>query len=121
MDNNDIIFAYTRQDAIDDGVFVDVSEMAKEAGVKMPVAVSRNLYDTYINPDPMPSGQDEKGRLWDLLSMFVFGVRAGKADGNFMTFTVRFGRKNVEVWSVCEAQSPTDPSPAINIFLPEDN
>ena len=42
MDN--IISVYTRQDAIDDGIFVDVSEMAKEAGIKYPVAITTNLY-----------------------------------------------------------------------------
>ena len=118
MDN--VIYAYTREDAINDGVFVDASEMAKEAGIKYPVAITSNLYHTHINPDPMPTGQDKKGRLWDLLNMFAFSVKAGKSDGNFMKFTVKFGQKNVEVWSVIEATSPSDPSPAINIMLPSD-
>jgi hypothetical protein len=37
-----------------------------------------------------------------------------------MKYKVLFSGKEVEVWAVCEAQSPTDPSPAINIMLPED-
>lgn len=35
------ISTYTRAQAIEDGVLVDVSEIAKEAGFKFPVAVTR--------------------------------------------------------------------------------
>lgn len=116
MDN--LIFSYTRQEAIEDGTFIDVSEMAKEAGVNIPVAVTASLYNKHINPDPMPTGQDEKGRLWDLLNMLVFNARRSK--DSFLKFQVKFGVKLVEIWAVVEAQSPEDPSPAINIMLPED-
>lgn len=34
------IFSYSRKQAIADGVLVDVSEMAREAGFKYPVAVT---------------------------------------------------------------------------------
>jgi hypothetical protein len=121
MDDN-IIFAYTRQDAIDDGVFVDVTETAKEAGFKFPVAVTSNLYSTYINPYPMPVGQDKDGRLWDVITMLLFAIRQLKKsdDTNMVTFKMKFGQKVVELWAVIEAQSPTDSSPAINIMLPED-
>jgi len=118
----DVIYAYTRQNAIDDGTFVDVTKTAKEAGVKWEVAVTRNLYDTYIDPENMPVGQDKDGRLWDLLWMLTCCLKGtiGKCDGNMATYPVIFGNKTVEVWAVVEAQSPTDPTPAINIMLPED-
>ena len=115
---DNIISCYTRQDAINDGMFVDVSEVAKEAGVKIPVAITSNLYHSYINPSKMPTGQSKEGRLWDLLNVFAFTAR--NTQGSFMEFVVKFSNKNVKVWAVIEAQSPTDPSPAINIMLPED-
>ena len=34
-----VIYAYTRAQAIEDGVLADVTETAKEAGFKLPVAV----------------------------------------------------------------------------------
>src|SRR4051812_27741843 len=37
----EVIFAYTRKQAIEDGVLVDVTETAKEAGFKIPVALTR--------------------------------------------------------------------------------
>ncbi len=94
------------------------AQTAKEAGIKYPVAVTTNLYHTHINPDPMPKGQDEKGRLWDILN--VFKLTAKNAKDSFMAFTVKFSGKNVTIWAVCEASSPTDPSPCISIMLPED-
>jgi len=115
----DVIYAYTRQDAINDGTFIDVSDMANEAGIKYPTAVTSNLYHKYINPTSMPTGQDEKGRLWDVLWMFRNSAR--KSNGNKLNFKVIFNRKTIELEAVCEAISPTDPNPAITIMLPEDN
>ena len=37
----DIIYTYTRAQAIEDGYIVDVSEVASEAGFRWPVAVTR--------------------------------------------------------------------------------
>ena len=116
--NEDVIYAYTRQDAINDGTFIDVSETAKEAGVKIPVAVTGSLYHKHINPDPMPAGQDKDGRLLDLMNMLVFHAKGSR--DSFLKFNVKFGRSVVEVWAVVEPQSPADPSPAINIMLPSD-
>jgi hypothetical protein len=115
----DVIYAYTRQDALNDGVFKDVSKMAKEASIVYPTAVTSNLFHKYISPTPMPSGQDEKGRLWDVLWTFKNSVKKSKS--NRLTFKVLFSGKLVELNAVCEATSPTDPSPAITIMLPEDN
>jgi len=123
MDN--VIFSYTRQDAINDGIFIDVSEMAKEAGFKIPVAITSNLYHTHIVPseDAKTYGQDEKGRLWDVLHML--SVMARHSKDSMITFSVRFqngphSSETPKLWAVVEAQSPDDPSPAINIMLPED-
>ena len=43
-----VIFRYTREQAIADGVLVDVSETAKEAGFRLPVAVSRAAWYEYV-------------------------------------------------------------------------
>ena len=121
MDN--IIFCYTRKDAINDGTFIDITNTAKEAGIKWETAITSNLYHKYINPKPMPSCQDEKGRLWDVVWMLYCCIKGkiGKCDGNMATFPVIFDGKEVTLWAVIEAQSPTDPTPAINIMLPEDS
>ncbi len=118
MDN--LIYAYTREDALNDGVFVDVTSTAKEVGFKIPVAITSNLFHTYIKPSNMPVGQDENGRLWDLLWMFYNACKTSSKDNNMVAFKVIFDRKEVTVWGVIEAQSMTNHDPAINLMLPED-
>lgn len=117
------LYEYNWDDAVNDGTFVNVSDMAKEAGIRFPTAVTSNLYHTYINPDPMPSHQDEKGRLWDVLHMFKLAAR--KTADHFLTFKVIFANgditKTVELWAVCEARSSKNPEPIVTIMLPEDH
>ncbi len=68
-----VIYSYTRAQAIDDGVLVDVTDTATEAGFMLPVAVTRSVWDQYIEWDHSDNNrqtyQDESGRLWDVLYM----------------------------------------------------
>jgi hypothetical protein len=43
-----IIFSYTRKQAIEDGVLVDVTELAREEGYRIPVAMTGTLYGEAI-------------------------------------------------------------------------
>lgn len=65
-----VIHAYTRAEAIADGVLVAVNEtLAREAGFKVPVYLTREVHETYVR---VPEGirlQCESGRLWDILWM----------------------------------------------------
>jgi hypothetical protein len=72
-----VISRYTRAQAIEDGFLVDVSEMAREAGIRFPVALTRAVWDEYVTPDPRSKkyGQSESGRLWDTLWMFSVAAR----------------------------------------------
>lgn len=83
------IFSYTRAQALEDGVLVDVSEMAQEVGFRFPVAVTSALWAD-ISTIPEGSGQDVEGRLWDVLYMGALAIRrAVTADGD--TDTVKYG------------------------------
>jgi hypothetical protein len=68
-----VVFTYTRADALEDEILVDVSQMAREAGFKIPVALTATLWAD-ISTIPDGSGQDEQGRLWDVLTMGVFAM-----------------------------------------------
>ena len=73
-----VIFAYTRKQAIADGVLVDVTETAKEAGFQVPVAVTHAVWAEYVAVPEGVEGQDEAGRLWDVLWMCRFGIAQGE-------------------------------------------
>ncbi len=57
-----VIFTYTRAQAIEDGVLVDLSEWAKETGFKIPVACTSEVWHSYITP---PQGARELGQAED--------------------------------------------------------
>ena len=54
-----VIFSYTRKQAIEDGNLIDVTEQAKETGFKVPVAMSLNLYENYITPSTGLEGEGQ--------------------------------------------------------------
>ena len=43
-----VLSVYTRAQAIEDGILVDVSDTAREAGFKIPVAVTRSVWNRLV-------------------------------------------------------------------------
>lgn len=110
-DDAEIIHTYTRADALRDGVLYDVSELAKEAGFVIPVAVTAGVMAKCRN---ISRGccQDETGRLWAVLNVLRFRCRGG---GQRIDFTVKIGRRNEELYSLI---GPGDNfEPVITILL----
>lgn len=92
----EVIYAYTRADALEDGVLVDVTELAKEAGFKCPVAVTRGVWADIENIPPRFQGlQDVTGRLWDILFMGRLAIRQYQGDGHVLLYRLimHVGRK----------------------------
>lgn len=83
---NDVVYQYTRRQAIADGVLVDVSELARECRITYPVALTRSVWCRYVDvPEELQGLQDEQGRLWDILTMFRLAARR-KGDGHWLRF-----------------------------------
>ena len=124
-----IIHTYTRSQAIDDGVLIDVTQIAKEAGIKYPVAITTTLYHGLIEPssDIATLGQSTEGRLWDVLSMFRFAARGHS--GPHLNFKVIFitgtsssgevVRRLVALKALCHPGD--DMKPVITIMLPDED
>lgn len=78
-----VVSTYTRAQALKDGVLVEVTETAKEVGIKFPAAVTAAVWAQYVE---VPSGvecQDKDGRLWDILWMLrcaILGANGQKSD-----------------------------------------
>lgn len=76
------ISVYTRQQAIDDGVLVDVTTVASEAGFKWAAALTRAVYDRYVEvPEELAGCQDVQGRLYDIAWMLWVAIRTGEIKG----------------------------------------
>lgn len=84
---DDVIYSYSRAQAIEDGILVDVSNQALEAGFKVPVAMTRAAYADCVEWNDETKKrkprtcQDENGRLWDVLYMASLAAcKAGHKD-----------------------------------------
>ncbi|WBB94130.1 DUF6573 family protein [Verrucosispora sp. WMMC514] len=78
----EIIHAYSRAQALDDGALVDAGDLAAEAGFRWPVALTRAAWEDAVawdDADNTRKGtvQDEKGRLWDVLWMAKLAAKRG--------------------------------------------
>jgi hypothetical protein len=71
-----LIYAYTRADALRDGVLIDLSDLAREAGFVIPVAVTEAVYKTYLDPSPelIAEGHSLAERTRLLLDVLYFAA-----------------------------------------------
>ncbi|MCF8568557.1 hypothetical protein LLE49_27950 [Alicyclobacillus tolerans] len=88
--NADVIHTYTRDQALEDEVLINVTNLAKETGVCLPVAVTAKLWHEYIVPSEADEaqGQDTNGRLWDVL--YLFAISARRTNGSMLRYDVGF-------------------------------
>ena len=118
----EIISSYSRAQAIEDGMLIDVSEMATEAGFTMPVAITAAAWGMYVRVPDGVECQDEQGRLWDILNMLRFAIKKG-GHGSEVAFTVLVNNdgtpKPVGLKSLCGPGDDTEP--VITIMLPRED
>lgn len=116
----ELVYSYTRKQAIEDGVLVDVSQMAREAGIKFPVAMTGTVWGGYIEPpESVKNFQDIEGRLWDVLNCLKFA--ASKTCGDTVSFLVSFQmdeqvKEDVMFKAICGPGDNTEP--VITLMLP---
>jgi hypothetical protein len=121
-----LIFRYTREQAIAGGVLVDISDMAKEAGFKWPVAVTLAVWHEVVTPTPHDEreGQSKEGRLWDILNMARLAAKANKDDSDAVLFKVLVQRggkqETVTLKLVLSAEAP-EGGPCLTIMLPNED
>ena len=123
--------AYTRAQAIEDGILVDVSETAREAGFKIPVAVTRTVWSRLVAlPEGYRGFQDESGRLWDVLWMARhYALRASNSNRVTMCVLVRDVRKDLRDshrpprrhFPIVAIGASDQGEPVITVMFPEDD
>lgn len=83
------ISVYTRAQAIEDGVLVDVTKTAKEAGFRFNTCLSSAVWSD-LN-DKLANGESAEGRLWDVLMVAKVAAKSGTGDRVY--FQVKIGRQ----------------------------
>jgi hypothetical protein len=94
FEDADLIHRYTRAEALADGVLIDVTATARQAGFKYPVALTAAAWETCVAVPPGVACQDEAGRLWDVL--FLLALAAGRSSGDLIRFAVHVRNDNRE-------------------------
>ena len=126
-----VISTYTRSQAIEDGVLIDVGSMAKEAGFKWPVALTADAWADCVAWTDADSQQqvyqDQSGRLWDLVFMASHAIRSSKDSGDRLLFQLyrvsRDGHSTeAELVTLKLIVGPGDTGePVITILLPHED
>ncbi|MGE5609775.1 MAG: DUF6573 family protein [Bacillota bacterium] len=132
----EIIHAYTRRQAIEDGVLVDLMQpetkaLVENAGIKVPVAMTATAFSRCIWPIENAEGeawlknqcQDLKGRLWDVLWMFRCASHGQSTDTVLFQFIVQDWetkrRRRMTLKAVIHGGGQGEP--VITIMLPEED
>lgn len=125
LEKADVIFTYTRAQAIEDGVLVDVTSTAKEAGFKIPVAITHRVWAEVIAPDDdaRQAGETGTGRLWDVLWMLHVAIRSQQAASSQVHYAVlatdKGNLRKMTLKALCGPGDHGEPVATI-MFLDED-
>jgi hypothetical protein len=121
----EVIHRYTRAEALEDGTLVDVSETAREAGIKFPVAVTRAVWNKYValTPAAKRAFNSERGRLWDVVSMLRFGIMTHRNESCFL-YQLHVVTRSVRASLVtlkAQCDGGDDGEPVITVLLPDED
>lgn len=125
FDDCEVISVYSRKQAIEDGVLVDISHTSevKECGFKAPVCVTDHLWNK-IRSANSPWG-DWHGRLWDVCTLAKLALRnflrvekfKHKLDHALIPFRLNFAedKDSCKLWLVFNEKE------GFTIMFPEDD
>jgi hypothetical protein len=100
--------------------------VAEEAGIRFPVFLTRAVYDSFVRVPPGITGQDEAGRLWDLVWMLRFAIRKAQHGQARLPFALYVRNDNkaprlIKLVAMCGPLDIDDPRPTITIMLPDED
>lgn len=132
FDEADVIHSYTRAQAVEDGMLVDVAEVAREAGFRFPVAMTAAVWGDCVEwsdeDSKRQTHQDEAGRLWDVLWMGMCAARSAASRNisqiSFSLYRVPRGGRGVRprLTQLKLTVGPGDDGePVITVLLPNED
>jgi hypothetical protein len=122
-----VIYQYTRAQAILDGFQIEVTRTAQEAGIRFPVFITRGVFEQCVAVPPGVTGQDEAGRLWDVVWLLRHAIMRSKPGTSRLTVALYVRNSDAhpprltKLIATAGAMDIDDPAPAITIMLPEED
>lgn len=124
IDTFELIYSYTRAQALDDGVLVDVTDIAKEAEILIPVAVTAKVWADVESLPARYAGSNygPHTRIWDVLWMCACAMRRAPLDASEVRFTVIMpvGRKT-HYYLKAVIGPGDDGEPVLTIMRPDED
>jgi hypothetical protein len=123
----EIVYSYTRAQAVADGYQIEVTKTAQEAGIRFPVFLTRTVFDAYVAVPDGVEGQDEAGRLWDILWTLRFAIRRAAGQGLARVSFALYVRndnqrpKLVKLAATCGALDLDNSQTAITVMMPDED
>ena len=121
-----VIYSYTRAQAVADGVQVEVTKTAQEAGITFPVFLTRGVFDRYVTVPEGVTAQDEAGRLWDVVWMLRFAILRSRPGVQRIPVALYVRNDDraarlVKLIATCGPLDLDEPQPAITVMLPDED
>ena len=112
----------TRAQAFDDGFLINVSKMAKEAGITHPTAVTEVVWNEFVEDPWGVTVQNQRGRLWDILTMFRSAAKqAPQSEELLFHVLVRNDNQAPQLVTFKAICKPGDtPESVLTIMLPDE-
>jgi hypothetical protein len=122
-----IVYAYSRSEAVADGVQVEVTKTAHEAGIQFPVFITRGVFELCVAVSPGVTCQDEAGRLWDVVWMLRFAILRARPTVDRIPVALYVRNSDTErprlvkLIATCGPLDINDSQPAITVMLPDED
>ena len=116
-----VIYSYTREQAIEDGVLVDVCYMSRQVGLKFHTVVTSTVWEQYVKVPPEVPWQDESGRLWDILWMLRMAIQRQRKDADTILYKLLVQNTDApaeEITLKCVCGPGDKGEPVLTIMLP---
>lgn len=120
----EIIYSYSRKQALEDGVLVDLNQFIpiRESGFKFPVACTAAVFeiiDLAVNNPKYCN--DYQGVVWDILNMSrMHPVRVWDTGRAFQVIIAGAGRKRIYEFKI-ECGPGDAGEPVLTIMMPEED
>ena len=122
----EVIYSYTRKQALTNGFQVDMSATAREAGIRFPVFLTRAVFDAYVTVPEGVEAQDETGRAFGIIWMTKFAISRSRPGLSRIPVALYVRNNNraaklVKLVATCGPLDLDDPQPAITIQMPDED
>lgn len=120
-----VIAAYNRKQAVEDGEQVDVSNIARQAEIRFQVFLTRKVFDAYVTVPPNVPGEDKSWRLWDIIWTLRQTIQSSPAGTDRLSLPLCVRNhirrtKLVELLATYGALDADDSQTVITVMMPDE-